>query len=92
MNVDASTRVTTRYLNGFVPLTSIASICSVTFIEPSSAPILLPIFPAKMSAVMTGPISDDRNTYDRGQLRFHPIINHRWPQLHGQYQAHDECR
>lgn len=28
-----------------------ASICSVTFIEPSSAPILEPTFPAQISAV-----------------------------------------
>jgi hypothetical protein len=46
INVAANTLVTTRYLKGFVPLTSIASICSVTFIDPSSAPILEPIFPA----------------------------------------------
>ena len=49
--------VTTRYLNGFVPETCIASICSVTFIDASSAPIPEPTFPAKISAVITGPIS-----------------------------------
>jgi len=32
-------------------------ILSVTFIDPNSAPILDPIFPAKISAVITGPIS-----------------------------------
>ena len=47
-------RVTTRYLKGFTPETSMASICSVTFIEPSSAPMLDPTFPAQMSAVTSG--------------------------------------
>jgi len=40
-----------------VPETSIASICSVTFIEPSSAPIPDPILPVNIKAVITGPIS-----------------------------------
>src|SRR6218665_534740 len=57
MNVAASTRVTTKYFIGLVADTSMASICSVTFMEPSSAPIPEPIFPAQMSAVITGPIS-----------------------------------
>src|SRR5687768_2496465 len=57
INVVANTLVTTRYLKGLVPDTSIASICSVTFIEPNSAPILLPILPAKINAVITGPSS-----------------------------------
>src|SRR5258708_37832153 len=57
ISVVAIILVTTRYLNGFVPDTSIASICSVTFIEPSSAPMLEPILPAQINAVMTGPIS-----------------------------------
>src|SRR3982751_6495311 len=50
-----NTRVTTRNLNGLVADTSIASICSVTFMEPSSAPMLDPTFPAHMSAVTSGP-------------------------------------
>src|ERR1041385_6471919 len=49
--VEAITRVVTRYLNGFIAETSIASICSVTFIEPNSAPILEPTFPAQINAV-----------------------------------------
>src|SRR5882724_7694938 len=57
MHVVASTLVTTRYLYGLIADTSIASICSVTFMEPSSAPIREPIFPAHISAVITGPIS-----------------------------------
>ena len=57
MKVVAKTRVATRYLKGLAPLTSIASICSVTFIEPISAPMLLDIFPAKINAAITGPIS-----------------------------------
>ena len=51
------TRVTTKNLKGFVPETSIASICSVTFMEPNSAPILEPILPAQIKAVIIGPIS-----------------------------------
>ncbi len=57
INVAAVTLVTTRYLNGLHPDTSMASICSVTFMEPSSAPIPEPIFPANIRAVITGPIS-----------------------------------
>ena len=56
INVAERTLVTTRYLNGLVSDTCIASICSVTFIEASSAPIPDPTFPAKINAVMTGPI------------------------------------
>lgn len=52
--VVAKTRVTTKNLNGLVPETSIASICSVTFIEPNSAPILEPTFPAVIKAVSKG--------------------------------------
>ena len=54
MHAIAITRVTTRNLNGLVADTSIASICSVTFIEPNSAPMLEPTFPAAMSAVTNG--------------------------------------
>ena len=62
----ATTRLTTRNLNGLAPDTSIASICSLTFIEPNSAPMLEPIFPAAINAVINGanarmmaiPISD----------------------------------
>src|SRR6476661_4103282 len=54
MSVVANTRVTTKNLNGFVADTSIASICSVTFIEPNSAPILEPTLPAAINAVTSG--------------------------------------
>ena len=57
ISVVAIMRVAARYLNGLVPDTSIASICSVTFIDPSSALIPEPIFPAQISAVTSGPIS-----------------------------------
>src|SRR5450631_3909822 len=50
----AKTLVVTRNLNGLVADTSIASICSVTLIEPSSAPILEPTLPATTSAVTKG--------------------------------------
>lgn len=53
--VVANTRVTTKYLKGFIADTSMASICSVTFIEPNSALILEPTFPAQISAVTNGP-------------------------------------
>ncbi len=52
--VVATTRLTTKNLNGFTAETSIASICSVTFIEPSSAPILEPTLPAAINAVTNG--------------------------------------
>lgn len=54
-SVVAHTRVTTKYLNGFIAETSMASICSVTFMEPSSAPMLEPTLPAHISAVTSGP-------------------------------------
>ena len=62
ISVAANTRVTTKKRIGFVDETSIASICSVTFIEPNSAPIPDPILPAQISAVITGPISLIRDT------------------------------
>src|SRR5690606_13981317 len=52
--VVANTRLTTKNLNGLVPDTSIASICSVTFMEPNSAPIWEPTLPEAMSAVTNG--------------------------------------
>src|SRR5919202_3641677 len=55
VNEVASTRLTTRNLNGSVPDTSIASICSVTFMEPNSAPMLDPTLPAAIKAVTSGP-------------------------------------
>src|SRR3546814_6689480 len=54
IRVVASTRDTTKNLNGLVPDTSIASICSVTFIEPSPAPMLEPTLPAAIRAVTSG--------------------------------------
>ena len=53
--VEAITRVVTRYLKGLIADTSIASICSVTFIEPNSAPMLEPTFPAQIKAVTNDP-------------------------------------
>lgn len=54
IRVMASTLETTRNLNGFVPDTSIASICSVTFMEPNSAPMLEPTLPAAIKEVTNG--------------------------------------
>src|SRR6478735_8018840 len=51
----AQTLVTTRYLKGSIAETSIASICSVTFIDPNSALILDPTLPAQISEVTNGP-------------------------------------
>src|ERR1700712_3075373 len=54
VKVVAITRVQTKNLNGLVPDTSMASICSVTRMEPSSAPMLEPTFPEAISAVTKG--------------------------------------
>src|SRR5688572_3729805 len=54
INVVAKTRVTTKNWNGRTADTSMASICSVTFIDPSSAPMLDPTFPAAINAVTSG--------------------------------------
>src|SRR5690242_12402096 len=62
ISVVASTLVTIKYLNGFVPETSMASICSVTRIDPNSAPMPEPILPAQISAVITGEISRTSDT------------------------------
>src|SRR3990172_2123517 len=55
--VEATTRGTTRYLTGFVARVTSASICSVTFIVPSSAAIDAPTRPETMSPANTGPSS-----------------------------------
>jgi len=55
--MQASTRVMTRKWKGFNAATSSASICSVTRIDPISAPIPAPRRPASTSEVITGPIS-----------------------------------
>src|SRR5437763_7447729 len=52
--VVARTLLTTKNLNGFTADTSMASTCSVTFIEPNSAPMLEPTLPAQISAVTNG--------------------------------------
>src|ERR1700730_2492651 len=52
--VVASTRVHTKNLKGLVPDTSMASICSVTRIDPSSAPMLDPTLPDAIRAVTRG--------------------------------------
>jgi hypothetical protein len=39
MNVVAQNTRNNQYLKGLIAATSIASICSVTFMEPNSAPI-----------------------------------------------------
>lgn len=49
--VAAITRVETKYLKGLIDETSMASICSVTRIDPNSAPMLDPILPAQINAV-----------------------------------------
>ena len=54
MKVLANTRVTTKNLKGFTAETSMASICSVTRMEPNSAPICEPTFPAQINPVING--------------------------------------
>ena len=55
--ISAMMRVTARYLNASTALASSASICSVTFIAPISAPIPAPTRPATRRPVMSGPVS-----------------------------------
>ena len=55
--VQATKRGTTRYLTGSTAMTSSASICSVTFIVPSSAVMEAPILPAITKAGTTNPNS-----------------------------------
>src|SRR5262249_20217195 len=55
--IAASTLVAARYFSGLTADASIESICSVTFIDPSSAPIPAPTRPDATSAVMIGPVS-----------------------------------
>lgn len=54
VTVDAKTLVTTKNRTGFTADTSMASICSVTFMEPNSAPILEPTLPAQINDVTSG--------------------------------------
>src|SRR3990172_1862660 len=51
--VEATTRGTTRYLTGFVARVTSASICSVTFIVPSSAAIDAPTPPQTITPPTT---------------------------------------
>ncbi len=53
----ANTRVAARNLYGLTAEASMASIWSVTFIAPNSAPMPAPTRPLSTSAVMIGPIS-----------------------------------
>ncbi len=53
----ANIRVAAKYLFGSTPDTAIASICSVTFIDPNSAPMPAPTRPLTTNPVMIGPIS-----------------------------------
>ena len=55
--MQAMMRVTARNLNASTATASSASICSVTFIAPSSAPMPAPTRPATSSAVVSGPVS-----------------------------------
>ena len=55
--MQARIRVAARYLSGSTPDASMASICSVTRMEPSSAPIPAPTRPLAIRPVMIGPVS-----------------------------------
>src|ERR1700680_2379359 len=69
----ARMRVTANSLYGFTAEASMASICSVTFIEPSSAPMPAPTRPLTTNPVMTGPISwTIENRMALGSIDFAP--------------------
>ena len=53
----AITRGVTSFLVGSTPIARMASICSVTFIDPSSLAMPLEFRPATISPVSTGPSS-----------------------------------
>ena len=57
MNTVATTRGVTSFLAGSVPSARMASICSVTFMEPSSLAMPLALRPATINPVSTGPSS-----------------------------------
>jgi hypothetical protein len=63
INVAAKTLVTTKKRIGFVDETSMASICSVTFIEPNSAPMPEPTFRHKSSCYYRPNFPYQRNGY-----------------------------
>ena len=58
--MQAATRVTTRYRNASTAEASRASICSVTRMAPSSAPMPAPILPESSSPHVSGPVSRTR--------------------------------
>ncbi len=62
MTTLAITRGVTSFLVGSTPMARMASICSVTFMEPSSLAIPLEFRPATSNPVSTGPSS---RTMDR---------------------------
>ena len=73
ITMQASTRVATRNLNGSIAEASIASICSVTLIEPSWAPMPAPTLPLTIKPVMIGPLSLTReNTITAGRKDLAP--------------------
>ena len=57
MNTVATIRGITSFFNGSVPSARIASICSVTIMDPSSEAIPEALRPETMSEVSTGPSS-----------------------------------
>jgi len=66
----ASTRVLTRKRKGSTADASMASICSVTFMDPSSAPMPAPTRPLTIIPVITGPLSlRIENTITAGSSR-----------------------
>src|ERR1700722_3666537 len=71
--MQARTRVKASSLWGFTAEASMASICSVTFMDPSSAPMPAPTRPATTSPVTIGPISwMIENTMAPGSMDFAP--------------------
>src|SRR6266404_3292812 len=63
----ATTRGVTSFFNGSTPMARMASICSVTFMEPSSLAMPLELRPATIKPVSTGPSSRTIDT-DSNQI------------------------
>ena len=57
MTTVATTRGVTSFFEGSTPIARMASICSVTFMEPSSLAMPLEFRPATIKPVSTGPSS-----------------------------------
>ena len=81
-------RVTTRYLKESTAVASRASICSVTFIAPSSAPMPAPIRPERSRPAVSGPVSlTSAKRQASGDHRFGAEALERRARVHRQHDA-----